>query len=96
MKLITKIFIVIDILVILCFLFVYGPIDYAKNFWITTAMETGNHRFLAYIFYSEKTVEDVMNSNYLFEVDDLTDANSVTIGDVESKTTYDYQIPLLS
>lgn len=89
MKLITKIFIVIDILVILCFLFVYGPIDYAKNFWITTAMETGNHRFLAYIFYSEKTVEDVMNSNYLIEVDDVTDANSVTIGAIETKTTYD-------
>ena len=89
MKLITKIFIVIDILVILCFLFVYGPIEYAKKFWITTAMETGNHHFLAYIFYSEKTVEDVMNSNYLIEVDDVTDINSVTIGAVETKTTYD-------
>ena len=89
MKLITKIFIVIDILIVLCFLFVYGPIEYAKNFWITTAMETGNHRYLAYIFYSEKTVQDVMNANYLVEVDDETDINNVTIGTLEEKTTYD-------
>ena len=89
MKLITKIFIVIDIIVVLCFLFVYGPIDYAKKFWITTAMETGNHRYLAYIFYSEKTVSEVMNANYLVEVDDETDINSITIGTTEKKTTYD-------
>ena len=89
MKLVTKIFIVIDIIVILCFLFVYGPIDYAKKFWITTAMETGNHRYLAYIFYSEKTVDEVMSSNYLEEITDTTDVSSITMGVTEKKTTYD-------
>ena len=89
MKLITKLFIVIDIIVILCFLFVYGPIDYAKKFWITTAMETGSHRYLAYIFYSEKTVSDVMNANYLSEVDEETDISTITIGKTENKTNYD-------
>ena len=68
MKLITKIFIVIDIIVLLCFFFVYGPIDYAKKFWIMTAMETGSHKYLAYIFYSEDTIDKVMNANSLSEI----------------------------
>ena len=87
MKIITKIFIVIDIIVILCFFFVYGPIDYAKKFWITTAMETGSHRYLAYIFYSEDTVNKVMNANSLKTIEEETDISTITIG--EKKTTYD-------
>ena len=87
MKLITKIFIVIDIIVILCFLFVYGPIDYAKKFWITTAMETGTHKYLAYIFYSEDTVSKVMEANSLSTIEEETDINTINIG--EKKTTYD-------
>lgn len=88
MRLFTKLFIIIDIIVILCFLLVYGPIDSARKFWITTAMETGNHQYLAYIFYSPKTIEKVMSSNYLEEIKDETDINSITIGKVEKKTTY--------
>ena len=89
MKLITKIFIIIDIIVILCFFFVYGPVDYAKKFWITTAMETGTHKYLAYIFYSEKTVSDVMDANTLSEIKEETDITTITIGKTEKKTTYD-------
>lgn len=89
MKLITKIFIIIDIIVLLCFFFVYGPIDYAKKFWITTAMETGSHRYLAYIFYSEDTVSKVMNENSLSAIKEETDISTITIGQTEKKTTYD-------
>ncbi len=89
MKLSTKIFIIIDIIILLCFFFVYGPIDYAKNFWITTAMETGSHKFLAYIFYTEETVDKVMSENYLVDIGEETDASNITIGISEKKTTYD-------
>ena len=89
MKLITKIFIVIDIIVLLCFFFVYGPIDYAKKFWITTAMETGSHRYLAYIFYSEDTVSKVMSENSLKTIEEETDINTITIGKSEKKTNYE-------
>lgn len=88
MKLITKIFIVIDIIVLLCFFFVYGPIDYAKKFWIMTAMETGSHKYLAYIFYSEDTIDKVMNANSLSEIKEETDISTITIGKSEQKTTY--------
>ena len=74
MKLTTKLFIIIDVIVVLCFFFVYGPIDYAKKFWITTAMETANHKYLANIFYSESSIKEVMSNNYLVEVEEETDA----------------------
>ena len=41
----VKLFIIIDFIVLLCFIVVYGPIDDARVFWITTAMETNDHQF---------------------------------------------------
>ena len=52
-------------------------------------METGNHQYLAYIFYTDKTVDKVMSENYLIDINEETDASSVTIGMTEKKTTYD-------
>jgi exopolysaccharide biosynthesis protein len=89
MKLITKLVIALDIFVIFCFLFVYGPIEYAKNFWITTAMETGTHKYLAYIFYSEDTISEVMSKNSLETIKEETDISTITIGKHEKKTVYE-------
>ena len=84
----VKIFIAIDIIVAICFLVVYGPIDKARVFWITTAMETGNHQYLANIFYSENTIKQVMNENYMDEIEEETDISSITIGKEEKVTSY--------
>ncbi len=84
----VKLMLIIDFIILLCFIFVYGPIDYAKVFWITTAMETANHQYLANIFYSENTIKDVMNSNYLIELEEDTDASSITIGKEEKVTSF--------
>lgn len=89
MKLITKIFIGIDILVALCFFIVYGPIDNARVFWITTAMETMDHKYLAHIFYSQKTIDKVINENYYVNVDSVTDPSQITINQIEDKKNYD-------
>lgn len=88
MKLITKLFILVDIIIVLCFLLVYGPFDKARVFWITTAMETASHRYFAYIFYSEDTVTKVMESNSLEIITEETDASSITIGEIEEVTNY--------
>jgi len=84
----VKLMIIFDFFVILCFLFVYGPIDYAKVFWITTSMATNDHQFLANIFYSEDTIKEVMSNNYLEEIKEDTDASSITIGKEEKITSY--------
>ena len=88
MKWITKLFIFIDVIIVLCFIMVYGPIDKARVFWITTAMETANHRYLANIFYSKNTIKKVMNENYLIEIEDETNVNDITIGKEETINSY--------
>ena len=86
--LIIKLFIFIDIIILLCFFAVYGPIDKLRVFWITTAMETGSHRYFANIFYSDDTVKEVMNENYLVEIDEDTNADSISVGMKEEITSF--------
>ena len=88
LHLIVKLFIFIDFVVICCFFMVYGPIDKARVFWVTTAMETGDHQYLANIFYSEDTIKNIMNENYMEEIEEDTDISSITIGEEEKVTSY--------
>ena len=84
----VKLMIFIDVIIILCFLFVYGPIDYAKVFWITTSMATKDHQYLANIFYSEDIIKEVMSNNYLENITEESDVSSITIGQEEKITSY--------
>ncbi len=86
--LIVKFFIFIDFIIILCFFVVYGPIDKARVFWITTAMETGSHRYLANVFYSDAKIKEVMSENYLVEIDEDTNASSISVGKKEEVTSF--------
>ena len=48
----------------LLFMFVvYGPVPAFRNWFVTTAMTTASHQYLAYILYSPEMVEDIMNDN---------------------------------
>ena len=89
MKLITKIFILIDFIVLACYFLVYGPIKQIRVFWITTAMETGSHKYLAHIFYSNKAIDKVLSENYFVELDGVTDPSTITINQIEKKTNYE-------
>ena len=44
------------------FLF-YGPINSFKEFWITSAMTTMNHQYLATFIYSDKYISVLLESN---------------------------------
>lgn len=89
MKIVTKILIAVDILIAACFFIVYGPFEQAKTFWITTAMETGSHQYLANIFFSKETIKEVMNTNYYITIEEETDANNITIGQIEETNNYE-------
>ena len=75
------------ILTIICSLFViglgsflflfYGPWDGFRNFWITSAMTTMKHRYLAEWFYSDKTINEVLKANSIIEVDEVTDTSLI-------------------
>ncbi len=58
------------------FLF-YGPIESFKEFWITSAMTTMNHRYLATWLYSDKYIEKVLAKNSIIEVDEISNPDDI-------------------
>ena len=83
----TILFIFLDIIVAACFFIMYGPYDKIRNLYVTTAMKTMNHQYLANIFYSEKTVQRIMDSNYFISFTEDANTDDVVINTKE-KTKY--------
>ncbi len=69
------------------FLF-YGPWAGFRNFWITSAMTTMNHQYLATWFYSDDTIQKVLANNKVIEVDEDTDPDMIKLRKYTSKTIY--------
>lgn len=59
----TIVFIILDILAIAGFVMMYGPFDYVRNLYVTTALKTMNHQYFANIFYSQETIDKINKSN---------------------------------
>ena len=75
---IVSIFCVFYILGFSSFLFLfYGPIDSFKEFWITSAMTTMNHKYLATWIYSDKYINKVLANNTVEEVNEISDPNKI-------------------
>lgn len=89
MKLITKLFIFIDVMAIICFSIFYGPWDKFRNYLITTAMETYNHKYIAHIFYSKNMIQGVLENNYMEEITGESDPSMITFGVTEENKNYE-------
>ncbi len=81
----TIFFIICDILAILGFIMMYGPWNYVRNLYVTTAMQTMTHKYLAKVFYSDKTIEKIMNSNYIVTVNEDVNVDDIVIDTKEKK-----------
>jgi len=76
------------------FLF-YGPIESFKEFWITSAMTTINHRYLATMLYSHKYINKVLAKNSIIEVSETSDPSKIKFRHYTSsiyKNKYDKEI----
>lgn len=93
----TIVFIVLDCLAIICFFITYGPWDYLRNLYVNTAMNTMDHQYLAKVFYSDETINEIMNSNYFVTIDEDVNLDDIVI-DTSEKTTYkdEYEKELLT
>lgn len=58
------------------FLF-YGPFESFKEFWITSAMTTMSHKYLATWLYSDNYINEVLKNNSIIEVDEVSDPNLI-------------------
>lgn len=98
MKIINKlsIFCCITNIIMIAFLIVtYGPSDKFKNWWITTAMDSGNHKWLAKVLYSENTIKNVLLTNSVIEVNESTDESAIDFNNqqvTEYSSIYEKQI----
>ena len=58
----------------------YGPYNGFRDWLITSAMTTMTHQWIAYLFYDEDTINAVMASNRVDEVQEDTDTNAIVVG----------------
>ncbi|HEX2939336.1 MAG TPA: phosphodiester glycosidase family protein [Ruminiclostridium sp.] len=57
----------------------YGPFPYFRDLWVTTAMSTLHHQWLATMFFDKATIAQILNSNKTVESGTVTDPNSVSV-----------------
>ena len=84
----TIIFVILDLLAIGGFVMMYGPWDYIRNLYVTTAMKTKDHKYFANIFYSDKKIEEIISSNYFIEIKEDVKLDDIVI-DTSPKDSYD-------
>ena len=71
-------FCIVSIILLGGFVFLfYGPINSFKEFWITSAMTTMNHRYLATWLYSDEYIQKVLAKNSIIEVDEITNPDEI-------------------
>lgn len=80
-KIWKKLLIAIVILAIIgistvAFLF-YGPYKGFRDWWITTAMTTMRHQYLATWFFSQEIIDEVLSKNRVEEVEGITDTTLI-------------------
>ncbi len=68
----------LSIAIVVVFL-LYGPWPGFRELWITTAMTTMNHKYLATMFYDENTINDVLANNVVIESGESTNSGEITI-----------------
>ena len=93
----TILFIFLDLLAFLGFFVFYGPWDYIRNLYVTTAMNTMEHQYLAKIFYSDDRIASIMSGNYFVTLTDDVNTEDIVI-DTKEKKKYknEYEKELLT
>lgn len=93
----TILFILLDLCALICFFIMYGPWNYVRNLYVTTAMQTRSHKYLANVFYTDEEIKEIMNNNYFIGVNEEVNLNHIVIN-TEEKVKYkdEYEEELLT
>ena len=52
-----------------------------KTFWVTSAMTTMSHKYLAYMLYDEATINKIMSENYIETVTEEINLDDIVVND---------------
>lgn len=89
MKKLTITFVILDILVAICFFVVYSPVfKDLQNTIISTAIDTKTHDYIAYTFYSEEHVNEVIKQNTFEPINENINLDDIVI-DTAPRDSYD-------
>ena len=78
-------------------LLLYGPYSGFRNWLVTTAMTTMNHKYLATSFYTNETIQKILDQNQVIESEEKVDLSLIEFKDydhtmVTYKNKYDKEI----
>ena len=76
-----KVFVILDVLAVSCLYVAYGNWDGFRNFWITSAMRTATHQYLAKTLYSDFTIKEVISNNYVEDIGYNTNSSEIIFAD---------------
>lgn len=88
-KILMTLLVVAAIGIILIAILFYGPISTFRDWWITTAMTTMSHKYLAEWFFDEQTINQVLEKNKIEETDKTTDTSLIVIKPNEEEIEYE-------
>ena len=75
----------------------YGPNEKFRNLYITTAMKTMHHHYLAQIFYTDQTIQEVLDSNYFVAIEEEANTDEIKINQEENNIVLnEYEKELLT
>lgn len=81
MKKLTIFALIVDICIAICFFIFYGPFPYVRNLIVSTAMVTKTHQYIAYTFFSDASVKDILKQNAYIPLTDKVDLDDIDITD---------------
>lgn len=70
----------------------YGPYDKFRNWFISTSMSTMNHQYFCKWFYSDEEINNVLNRNYIIEINEETDTKLIDMEEETYANEYEKQI----
>lgn len=68
------------------YMILYGPFEYIRETWVTSALTTMKHDWLATMLYDKKTIADIKSKNYYVEPKDITDTSMINITKKDGKS----------
>ncbi|MCR5066573.1 MAG: phosphodiester glycosidase family protein [Erysipelotrichaceae bacterium] len=75
----NRVLLLLDCLALLFLTVLYGPFDSFRNWYVTTALSTSSHKYLAHIFYSDSQLESIMSNNQIEVLQDSSDSSLITV-----------------
>lgn len=89
-------FALMDFIAFLGLFMMYGPISYFRNLWVTSAMSTMSHQYLAYTFFDRSEIEEIMNNNTVIESGENTNVEEVNTDKKEPEILSEFDKEILT